>query len=455
MLSIFFQIVPFLLPWLSQTDIKTCRILCKEWSLAIDRVIQYQPSLNISLDQTMNAYPRILNLPFGPITFRNCTDFNKFIQFFEGCPSEHNPFPSRWVVFQLPVSASMIVIKRYWLLAQEFLHRYGQHIWYIQLVRDRSLRQFVHSIQESLCKLPNLKSLDLVAVSTDFGTSCGEDPQIVFPHLPELDTLRFDFDEPLVPLRQLSHSAILVYSQQLRRLVIDLEFLKLEYVKMFPNLTELSILEIKSKKEIGDLLGTLEAPHLTHLYLTFTYYTFALDEDIFPSLSRFPGLESLHLIRNADSGCRFVDKDSSNMASPRKEMAWSLPVFSSSLKSLVIDDSPLLSYNFLLSFPSLQTIRVRGFVFHPTWAIMAFNMIRKELRRVSLYQSKLWERIPNLKKVARSGDLDPKKFTCFSVEMHHWLKETGCLKDDVKIEEPCDDIPSLSISGSLSEAEEE
>lgn len=350
--------------------------------------------------------------------------FNQRTHFIEG-----NPFIGR-TVSVIPKESVYFEMTRFFNQAIRFFTLYGQHIWHATFGNFTCMflispEEFYLGFRKCLQNLPNLKSLDLEVInitkhddtsSEQFKTLLSTNP---LPKLPQLETLDLTITEMPSEFHEMF---ITTYGSQLKKIDVKLTHWNNIHGRGLENLTELQLRQVLSLTMLRSFLLNLNSPKLQKVSL---HIGFPLGVTVlFQLLSQFEELRILKVTseRGATTHARLT------------ELVQLKTVYLRNLHTLELQDSPKLTYQFLVGLPELRSLVIWKNKMSRGEEVItkgtALVQLRKYLCSTDLdyiYQSNIWKVVPKMKSLkVKSVNAAGKLVTsCYSgnkyAEMHSTL----------------------------------
>lgn len=282
--------------------------------------------------------------------------------------------------------------------------------------------EFYFGFRECLVNMPNLKSLELEIVNITKGDESKNYELVAYlkdnplPSLPHLESLDLTIND----MPQEFHDMFFtLYAPQLKKLSVKLLLWKEVYGSCLENMTELQLRHVKSLTMLRGFLRNLNSPLLQKFSL---FLGFPLGVTVlFQLLARFEHLRVLKVTsdRGATTQARLT------------ELVPLTTVYLQCLHTLELQDSPKLTYAFMVGLPLLQSLVIwknkvsRGeeTIIKGTSTIQLRQYICS-MEPNSLYQSNVWEVLQKLKYVTvKSGSSDGVKPTvqCYTRQMYDYF----------------------------------
>ncbi len=406
--------MPHIFKYLEKTEIFNLRLACKRWNIAVDTFLENHPSVrpydvlgdqqNINCSLTNTSIYRFQDYLY---TYNNLQAFTSFQRKAEDHP--RNPFLGRSVSL-VPKENVYLEISRYFSQAIRFFNMYGEHIWYVTFANFTCMflqtpLEFYKGFRECLVNLPNLKSLELEVINISKGDDVKNMELVKYlesnplPSLSHLESL--DLTVNGMP-QQFHEMFYTLYSSQLRKLSVKLTLWKEVYGNHLQNLTELQLRHVRSLTMLRGFLRNLNSPLLQKcsLFLGFPLGVMVL----FQLLERFKQLRVLKVTS---------DRGATTQARLTELVPLSL-VHLKSLETLELQDSPKLTYAFMIGLPSLQSLIIWKNKVSRGEETVIRGSPKVHLRKYigsnntdSMYQSNVWTVVPKLKSLTvKSGSND-------------------------------------------------
>ncbi|CAL8128965.1 unnamed protein product [Orchesella dallaii] len=421
------NIPPFnFLPKHSKCDIRNLRLVCRTWRTAIDNYIQHHPC-HFQVEEASPTTP--INHHHG-LKIKSATTFShpEYLSSFHREVSSYtgeNPFLSRHVILTDVNRGNVQNSNRLWSEFETLLSLWGSQIWYFEVVilSDHFFFQIYTNIEECLALMPNLKVLVLKSMepmaSRELEVDWLSDLVLVRP-LTRLEHLEV-FSARLLPTPVMNEA--LTKFSNVRCLQIDKDNgLRHEYYSYdaenlhLPNLKELSLplITVNDLRTLEKVTWPLET-----LTLVVSCKEVQVDDG---QGDLYLGLDITDILSCVFN--KFGERLKNFTIKLNGHNRWKAPIIQCANISLNLNMTPLLleklfvrmkcvqmkNIDFVLNFKELKQLSVilDSYQVDPSLRREKWLQLQKEgevdailkffsyMEHMSMYESNLWELLPNL-----------------------------------------------------------